>query len=220
MKQRLLIALLTIIIFAAGFGAAVWTQRHCPLLSPPVGLLGEIRGRTFDVRLQVNDPAAIAKINAEIERMKPDIDAFRQKLDALNEVFHQKFEAILTPAQREQFEKMHKRYQDDLRAKRAETPLPAVQPAPAGGATLKLPFFAEPVEGMTAIIVVPLAVDHLSDQLKLDDQQKATLRQLLLERREQFLALIDATPPPSIRLNRLAPIISKYVAAPGQPAKK
>lgn len=216
MKLRLFIAVLTTLIFAVGFGAGIWTQHHRPLLSPPIGLLGEIRSRSFDVHLQLSDPAAITKINAEIEHMKPDIDAFRQKLDALNADFHQKFEVLLTPAQHEQFEKMHKRYLEDLQTKRASTPLPAVELTPAGGATLKLPFFAEPVEGMTAIIVVPLAVDHLSDQLKLDDHQKAALRQLLLERREKFLALIDATPPPSIRLNRLAPLINKLAVPPSE----
>src|SRR5581483_7735615 len=179
----------------------------------PIALLGEIRSRSFDVHLQL-DPAAVSKINAEIERMKPDIDAFRQKLDILNEVFRRDFEAILRPDQREQYEKMHQRYLEGLKARRAASPLPTVQTTSAGSATLTLPFFNEPVEGMTSIVVVPLAVDHLTDQLKLDDQQKAVLRQLLLQRREKFLALIDATPPPSIRLNRLAPIINKFAGTP------
>ncbi|HTQ31280.1 MAG TPA: hypothetical protein VMI53_08725 [Opitutaceae bacterium] len=217
MKLRLLVATLTVLVFAIGFGAGVWTQRHRALLSPPIGLLGEIRNHSFDVHLQLNDPAAVAKINAEIEQMKPDIEAFRQRLDVLNEVFRRDFEAILTADQRAQFEKMHKRYEDSLRAKRATSPLPTVQPTSAGGATLTLPFFNEPVEGMTSIIVVPLALDHLTDQLKLDDHQRAALRQLLLQRREKFLALIDATPPPSIRLNRLAPIINKFAGPPPPP---
>jgi hypothetical protein len=38
------------------------------------------------------------------------------------------------------------------------------------------------------------------------------VRQLLLERREKFLALIDSTPPPSLGLNRLAPIINSLAA--------
>jgi len=215
MKERLLIAVLTIVVFFAGLGAGVWTQRHRALLAPPIGLLGEIRGHSFDVHLAFNDPAAIVKINAEIERMKPDIEAFREKLDALNDDFREKFSAVLTPDQRAQFEKMHKRYEEARRAQRANA-LPAVQPSP-GGATLTLPLFSEPVEGMTSIIVVPLAVDHLTDQLKLDDRQKAALRQLLLERREKFLALIDTTPPPSIRLNRLAPLINKLVGPPPPP---
>ncbi|HEV8072967.1 MAG TPA: hypothetical protein VGP21_02455, partial [Opitutaceae bacterium] len=102
MKLRLLIAALTVLVFAAGFGASVWTQYHCPLLAPPVILLGEIRDRNVDVRLPLNDASSIAQINAEIERIKPDIDSFRQKLDAINHDLHQKIDALLTPAQREE----------------------------------------------------------------------------------------------------------------------
>ena len=218
MKLRLLIAALTVLVFAAGFGASVWTQYHCPLLAPPVSLLGEIRDRNFDVRLPLNDPAAIEKINAEVERIKPDIDAFHKKLDAINHDLHQKIDALLTPAQREEFEKMHKRY-EQRRGERANSSLPTVESSPAGGSVLKIPFYAEPIEGMTSAIVVPLTLDHLATALQLDDRQRAAVRQLLLERREKFLALIDSTPPPSIGLNRLAPIISK-LAAPTAPENK
>jgi hypothetical protein len=218
MKLRLLIAALTILVFAAGFGACIWTQRHCPLLAPPVPLLGEVRDQGVDVRLQLSDAADIQKINAEIERIKPDIDAFRQKLDAINHDFRQKVDALLTPAQHEKFEKMHKRY-EDRRTQRANDSLPTVETSSAGGATLKLPFFAEPVEGMTSAVVVPLTLDHLATELQLDDRQKAAVHQLLLERREKFLELIDATPPPSIGLNRLAHIINK-LAAPTAPETK
>jgi hypothetical protein len=213
MKLRLLIAALTVLVFAAGFGASVWTQHHCPLLAPPVSLLGEIRDRNVDVRLPLNDASTIAQINAEIERIKPDIDAFHHKLDALNHEFHQKIDALLTPAQREEFEKMHKRY-EQRRAERANSSLPTVESLPSGGSVLKLPFFAEPIEGMTSAIVVPLTLDHLTTALQLDDRQKAAVHQLLLERREKFLALIDSTPPPSIGLSRLAPIINKFSAPP------
>jgi hypothetical protein len=214
-KLRLLIAALTVLVFAAGFGASVWTQSHCPLLSPPVSLLGEVRDRNFDVRLPVDNASTIAQINAEIERIKPDVDAFRHKLDALNHDFHQKIDALLTPAQHKKFEEMHKRY-EERRAQRANSSLPAVESSPSGGATLKLPFFAEPIEGMTSAVVVPLTLDHLTAELQLDDRQKAAARQLLLERREKFLELIDSTPPPSIGLSRLAPIISK-LATPATP---
>jgi hypothetical protein len=213
MKLRLLIAALTVLVFAAGFGASVWTQYHCPLLAPPVILLGEIRDRNVDVRLPLNDASSIAQINAEIERIKPDIDSFRQKLDAINHDLHQKIDALLTPAQREEFEKMHKHYVE-RQAERANSSLPTVESSATGGSVLKIPFFAEPIEGMTSAIVVPLTLDHLTIALQLDDRQKAAVRQLLLERREKFLALIDSTPPPSIGLSRLAPIINKLSAPP------
>jgi hypothetical protein len=218
MKLRLLIAALTILVFAAGFGASVWTQHHCPLLSPPVSLLGEIRERNVDVQLPLNDASTIVQINAEIERIKPDVEAFRQKLDAINHDLHQKIDALLTPAQREEFEKMHKRY-EQRRAERANSSLPTVESSPSGGSVLKIPFFAESIEGMTSAIVVPLTLDHLTMALQLDDRQRAAVHQLLLERREKFLALIDSTPPPSIGLSRLAPIINKLAAPPASEKK-
>ena len=218
MKLRLLIAALTILVFAAGFGASVWTQYHCPLLSPPVSLLGEVRGRNVDVRLPLNDASTIAQINAEIERIKPDIDAFRQKLDAINQDLHQKIDALLTPAQHEKFEAMHKHYVE-RQAERAKSSLPTVESSPTGGSVLKLPFFSDPIEGMTSAVVVPLTLDHLATELQLDDRQKAAVHQLLLERREKFLALIDSTPPPSIGLNRLARIINKLAAPPASENK-
>ena len=218
MKLRLLIAALTVLVFAAGFGASIWTQRHGPLHGPPVSLLGEVRDRKVDVQLPLNDASTISQINAEIERIKPDIDAFRKKLDAINHDLRQKIDVLLTPAQHEEFEKMHKRY-EERRAGRTDSSLPTVESSPSGGTTLKLPFFAEPIEGMTSAIVVPLTLDHLTTALQLDDRQKAAVHQLLLERREKFLELIDSTPPPSIGLNRLAPIINK-LAAPAAPENK
>src|SRR5580658_6124192 len=139
MKLRLLIAALTVLVFAAGFGASIWTQRHGPLHGPPVSLLGEVRDRKVDVQLPLNDASTIAQINAEIERIKPDIDAFRQKLDAINHDLHQKIDALLTPAQHEKFEKMHKRY-EERRAEHPNSSLPAIESSPSGSTTLKLPF--------------------------------------------------------------------------------
>ncbi|MGA3006775.1 MAG: hypothetical protein ABSE59_02670 [Opitutaceae bacterium] len=216
MKLRLLIAALTILVFAAGFGACLWTQRYCPLLPPPIGALDEIRGRRFDIRLPATGPTSIAQINAEIEHLKPEIDAFRHKFDTLNDEFRRKLDALLTPAQHDLFVKMRKRY-DDRHAHHAGGPPPTVEASPSGGATLRLPFLFEPIEGMTSVVVVPLTLDHLAGELQLDDRQKTAVHQLLLDRREKFLALIDSTPPPSIRLMRLAPLVNQLGGPPPPP---
>jgi hypothetical protein len=196
MKWRLLIVALTILVFAAGFGASIWTERYCPLLMPPVPLLREIGDQGMNARFQLDDPAAVARINAEIERIKPALAAFRAQLDAINQDFHQRVDALLTPEQRVKFEKMHKRY-EERRKQRTNAALPTVETSPAGRATIKLPFLSEPIEGMTSFIVVPLPLDHLTAELQLDDRQKAAVRRLLLERREKFLQLIDSTPRPA-----------------------
>jgi hypothetical protein len=56
-------------------------------------------------------------------------------------------------------------------------------------------------------VIVPSTLDRLTDELHLTDDQRTRVHQLLLERREKFLALVDASPPPSLRLSRIAPLI-------------
>jgi hypothetical protein len=46
---------------------------------------------------------------------------------------------------------------------------------------------------------------------KLDAKQEAALRQLMLERREKFLALVDSTPYPTLKLTSLAASVQRLV---------
>ena len=48
------------------------------------------------------------------------------------------------------------------------------------------------------------ALDLLSHQLKLDDEQRAALGKVMEERRGDLLKFVDATPPPTVQM-RLAP---------------
>jgi hypothetical protein len=43
----------------------------------------------------------------------------------------------------------------------------------------------------------------MSAELKLDDSQRAAFRKLLIERRNSLLALVDETPPPSLKLGAM-----------------
>ena len=55
---------------------------------------------------------------------------------------------------------------------------------------------------------------HTTDEYKLDADQKARLKTLLANRRQEFLDLIDTTPAPSVRLSSLAPVVGR-LAQPG-----
>jgi hypothetical protein len=55
--------------------------------------------------------------------------------------------------------------------------------------------------------------DSLVKELKLDAEQQTKARELLKQRREKFLAIVDSTPPPSILLSRLAPAVQRLGAA-------
>jgi hypothetical protein len=58
--------------------------------------------------------------------------------------------------------------------------------------------------------------DSLVKDLKLDAEQQTKARELLKQRREKFLAIVDSTPPPSILLSRLAPAVQRLGATPAK----
>lgn len=65
---------------------------------------------------------------------------------------------------------------------------------------------------MTSIywmITVTPFLDMLTKEYGLDAMQQSETRALLALRRNKFIALFDATPHPSIRLSRLAPLIER-----------
>jgi len=69
----------------------------------------------------------------------------------------------------------------------------------------------QPARSLISEMVLPLRLDILSREYKLDDQQKITVNDLLKIRRTKVLALIDSSPPPSVQLMRLAPYIQRLV---------
>jgi hypothetical protein len=56
----------------------------------------------------------------------------------------------------------------------------------------------------------------MTKEYSLDPAQQNQVRTLLALRRNKFVALLDSTPHPSIRLSRLAPLIERV----STPAKK
>ena len=66
-----------------------------------------------------------------------------------------------------------------------------------------------PLYKLLAVVVVPQRLEWLTNDLKLDDEQKEKARGILHERREKFLALVDSSPPPSLSLSRLALIAQR-----------
>ena len=51
-----------------------------------------------------------------------------------------------------------------------------------------------------SMVIYRPTYEHLSEDLTLDQQQQHQLMDLLIERRNKLLALVDATPPPSFKL--------------------
>ncbi|MEI6052002.1 MAG: hypothetical protein WCQ44_04815 [Opitutaceae bacterium] len=215
MKQRLLITGLTVTVFVAGYSAGLWTERTRPLPPPPAPLMGEFSVKQTPAGKTPTSPPARSPINraqlaTEIERLRPQIDGYRQRLEALDGEFDRALLAHLTPEQVATYTAAQKR-----RAERS------AKGAAQSAAKLD-PLTDEEIEqlrqrslyGVLWMIAPTMKLDSLIKDLKITEAQQAKTRELLSERREKFLAIVDSTPPPSIMLSRLAPAAQRLAPPP------
>ena len=155
-------------------------------------------------------PLNRAQLAAEIERLRPQIDGYRQRLDALDAEFDRELIAHLTPEQAATYTAAQKR-----RAERSAK-------GAAQAAAKHDPLTDEEIDqlrqrslfGVLWMIAPTMKQDSLIKDLKLTEAQQLKTRELLRDRREKFLAIVDSTPPPSIMLSRLAPAAQRLAPAP------
>lgn len=212
MKQRVAIALLTVLLIGAGYFAGVWTERHrCKVPPPPAPLLGELSPQPKTQPAPAATPATTtdpraARLAAEIERLRPQIDEFRTKLDAIDLEMDRRIAAILRPEQQDLFQALVKRGEEQ-RARENEqkglsTPLTADEIRELQ---------QRPLHRLLSIVVVPIRLEWNTKQLKLDAGQREQLAEILRWRREKFIELVDVSPPPSLTLSKLAPLAQRLV---------
>ena len=72
-----------------------------------------------------------------------------------------------------------------------------------------------PFRTLAYFVVIPMTMERMSKELKLDDIQREKVKDFLRVRREKFIELVDSVPPPSLLLSRLAPVAQRL----GNPAK-
>lgn len=214
MKQRLLVSLLTVLVFAAGFGARVWTEHEQPLPPPPV-VGGEFTAPQAGEKKpapNLGKPYNRAELVAEIEKLRPQVDAYRSQIDAIDNEYEQAFAKILNPEQRKIYDKkvaeMLKR-RADREAKEASAPPPPLSDEEI--AKLR----QRPFESVFWRVCTTAKLEQLTHDFKLDAEQQVRERELLFTRRDKFLALLDSTPVPTIRMTSLAPLVQRV----GEPAK-
>ncbi len=191
MRGNLLVILATVALFAAGLFVGVWTQRSRPVPPPPVGVMGEFQHPESAAPATRRAPWFVSgsgsggrSINPQELRKKldvfiPQIADFQQKVDAIEQQFKTAFDAILTSDQRQKLDTITKRL--------ASFPDPLPGCAPGMG-----PIFV-------SMVIYRPTFEHLSEDLSLDEKQQHQLMDLLITRRNNLLALVDATPPPSFK---------------------
>lgn len=203
MNQRLLIAILTALGFAAGFAARSLTSAGPSVPPPPAAGTEFIRptGTTAptsggqDRRAPTYNEAERDRLLGQIEKMRPKVDAYRQSIENLAAEFERDLMPILTPEQVAKFEEnKHKRAKRDK--------LDAEVPVLSDEQIFQLQ--QRPLWHALWNVAINWRLDHLTNEYKLTEEQRCQIRPLLERRREQFLALVDNTPPPSITLSQLA----------------
>jgi hypothetical protein len=213
-KQRLLIAIFTVLVFAAGFGARVWTEDDRALPPPPAPGAEFVRAPAppaGDAKAEPRRGPDRTKIIADIERFRPQIDAYRNRFESIDAEFQRDFVLVLNAEQRAHYDAVKKNRADDRAKKDAKA---------AADTSLLTDDQIErlrqrPLGNALYSVAITWPLDHLTQEYKLDEAQQAKVRELLRIRREKFLALVDSTPVPSITLSELARQTQKLA----QPAK-
>jgi hypothetical protein len=214
MSQRIFVAILTVAVFLAGYGARGLIERGRPVPAPPTTLTQEFNR----VSAQPADPKDLkaaqkldrAKLLAEIEKLRPQIVAYTNQVGEIDAEFDREFTALLTPEQREKRAANQKKWAERDAKNLADTTLLSDEDI--------LREKDRPLTDIYRQVTVTPRLEGMTKEYNLDAAQQTKTRALLSLRRNQYIALLDSTAHPTIRLSRLAPLVRR-VAAP-QPVKK
>ncbi len=205
MNPRVFVALLTVVVFAAGYLARLLTEPGPSVPPAPAALArefappaagGERRQRQLDR----------ARLAAEIQKLRPQIEAYSAQMQEIDAEFDREFLRLLRPDQRDRYLATQRKLAE-RDAKRAGSREPLSDEE----------IFREQDRSMTWVywkITVTPRLEMLTRAHQLDAAQQNETRSLLVLRRSKFMALFDSTPHLGIRLSGLAPLIER-VAAPG-----
>lgn len=205
MTQRLFVALLTVAVFVAGYAARALTERDAPVPPPPAALTREF-ARPVNATPEAKKLDR-AKLVAEIQKLRPQIVAFSAQVTEIDGEFDREFAALLTAEQRERWAATQKKW-----AERDAKRLSQTAPLSDEDITRERD---RPLTDIYRQVTVTPRLEWLTKEFKLDAAQQTKARALLALRRNQFIALLDSTAHPTIRLSRLAPLVERV----GAPAK-
>jgi hypothetical protein len=209
MTRLFVIVFMTALGFAAGFGVRIWTERHPPLPSPPAPFLGEFwRTRVETPGAPPARPIDRAELIAHIQGIRQQLDAFQARKDEIDAQFDRDFDTVLNPEQHAEHVKSIARWRASHQ--------PGGDDKPISEDRLVYLLREQPGRTVIADVVIPWRLDSLTREYKLDDGQREKVRALLRVRREAYLELVDSSPPPSVILYRLVPLVER-IARPNPP---
>lgn len=211
MTQRVFVGVLTVVVFAAGYGTRALTEREKPVPPPPADLVREMQRAPNAASHKPGETSERAKLVDEIQKLKPQIDAYSAHVQEIYAEYDKEFALLLTPTQREKFEVNQK--------KRAEAYTKRITDRRPLNDEELIRERDRPLTEIYRMCTVTPSLEWMTKEYTLDSAQQAAARQLLSIRRNKFIALFDATPHPSIRLSRLAPMIER-VQGPGADVAK
>jgi hypothetical protein len=206
MRDRVLAALLTLAVFAAGFGSGLWAERHRPLPRPPGAFMGEFGAKPGG---QAPMPVNRAELMEQIDKLRPAMDGFRAHVNDIYAQFDRDMEGILTPEQKDIYARKYKGHH-------GFNPVPEtdLKGEPLSDDQIEQ-LMQRPLRTLSFFVVIPMTLERMTNDMKLDEPQRDKVKDLLRVRREKFIELVDSSPPLSMTLSRLAPLAQRL----GVPAK-
>jgi tetratricopeptide (TPR) repeat protein len=85
MKRRLVIAGLTASVFTLGYTTGRWVESTRPVPPPPAPLMAEFSAKRTPA--PARPPLNRAQLAAEIDRLRPQIESYRKRIEALEAAF-------------------------------------------------------------------------------------------------------------------------------------
>jgi hypothetical protein len=203
MRDRILAALLTLAVFATGFVAGTWAERHRPLPPPPGGFMGEF-GSRGGPNGHLAQPVNRAELRERIDKIRPQMDAFRARINEIYDQFDRDMATVLSPEQQVAYEKKFRSH----RGLGGSIPGAAESEKPLSDDEIEQ-LLQRPFRTLAYFVVLPMTLERMNNDLKLDEAQRDKVRDFLRARREKFIELVDSAPPPSLMLSRLAPVAQR-----------
>jgi hypothetical protein len=212
MSQKLVIPLLAALAFGAGYGSRLWTERSGALTPPPSDFVA-VAPTVNGTKAKPTSAEMRAKLLADIEKVRPQIEAYTKRRAEIEAEFERDFVAILTPEQKERrAAKQAERQAKNIAKQKVE----AVEPITDERIAL---LQQSPLWDVLFKLACTWRLERDSKEHKLSGQQQQQLLALLQVRREKWIALIDASTPPSIRFSQLATEAQKIEAELKKPAE-